>query len=133
MTPEEKRTPAFWRVVSSRGGRTIYLTSRMDPWSYKQHEAIGYDTEHEAKAAVACLGMHVRIRPVMHRVIKKPKGHGIGWAVKQLKAGKRVRQKAWQTQSFIVLTDDGRVRWGKDGIPFYPSCELLSSDWELAE
>lgn len=131
MMSTEKRTPAFWRVVRYVDGREQVFGragwSHFDHWDLHRH----YLLEREAMTVAEREGG--KVRPVFRNVVKKPKSHGIGWAVKQLRAGKRVRQKSWQKQSFIVLTDDGRVRWGKDGIPFYPSCELLSHDWETAE
>lgn len=134
MTHEEKRTPAFWRVVCewTEYKGTTYMVDR-GTWSCCPSKAKGFECLSDALDAIADIESFkrpdikkLRVRPVYHRVIKKPKRHGIGWAVKQLKAGKRVRRAACQKGNYTNAdhADSG-------GHVSYES--LMANDWELAE
>lgn len=115
---EEGRTPAFWRVVNRAGE---YFSCGV--WSPSVTDATIY--EKEAHALHDARQLNARVRPVYHRVVKKPKGHGIGWAVKQLKAGKRVRRKGWG--EFYPTLDPSMHSSSAD------VTDLMSCDWELDE
>lgn len=119
----EARTPAFWRVVREGIDGVREYASFRGAWTYKISEAAQFPSERIA--SFGCFTSE-RAVPVYHRVVKKPKGHGIGWAVKQLKAGKRVRRAAWQKGNY---TDANHADSG--GHVSYES--LMANDWELAE
>lgn len=68
--------------------------------------------------------------------------HDIGWAVREMKAGKRVRRRAWTVGSrYITLATCPILHftlWQCNGgivrNTFIPSCEdMLGEDWEVVE
>lgn len=126
----EARTPAFWRVVMLCEGKRMYWAS--NGWSVHVKAAKCFDRfELDAFMKHTC-GKAV---PVYHRVVKKPKFHGIGWAVARLKEGKRVRRREWGVSPpsdyvqllFCQLMVNG-------GRPYeLGDRDLFGQDWELAE
>lgn len=129
----EKRTPAFWRVVNVTCGKKTYRAE--GGWAANVSQATSFITDEEAKPYCTTPYGKTRIVPVYHRVVKKPKGHGIGWAVARLKEGKRVRRREWGVSPpsdyvqllFCQLMVNG-------GRPYeLGDRDLFGQDWELAE
>lgn len=56
----------------------------------------------------------------------EPEGHDFHWVLQQLKAGKRVKRKAWVGQHSITWSFDS------DGLGRLMAMELLETDWVLA-
>lgn len=129
----EVRTPAFWRVVRDFSGVRQY---RGDcGWTQCAALAMNFLSPGEAQAYLNRTLPGERIVPVYHRVVKKPKSHGIGWAVARLKEGKRVRRREWGVSPpsdyvqllFCQLMVNG-------GRPYeLGDRDLFGQDWELAE
>lgn len=127
----EKRTPAFWRVVNVTCGKKTYRAE--GGWAANVSQATSFITDEEAKPYCTTPYGKTRIVPVYHRVVKKPKGHGIGWAVARLKEGKRVRRRGWGAVSCYVQMVAGVMNFaGPNASGFFPS-DVMSRDWELAE
>ena len=72
------------------------------------------------------------------------RGHGIGWAVKQLKAGKRVTRPGWNGKGMYLYLNGATAAYepcivmytaqGKEQPGWLASQpDLLATDWELAE
>ena len=114
----EVRTPAFWRVVNRKGE---YFSC--GDWSPSVTDATIY--EKEAHALHDAKQLNAKVRPVKHSIVKKPKRHGIGWAVARLKEGKRVRRRGWDE---CYATLDPLMH-----SPVADVIDLMSTDWELAE
>lgn len=129
----EVRTPAFWRVVKYDVDDVRIFYASQPAWTSSPQMSVCFGSLQNAKDVAFSYGG--KVVPVYHRVVRKPKGHGVGWAVARLKEGKRVRRRGWggsPSSDYVQLVLGQLMING--GTPYETwGGDLLGQDWELAE
>lgn len=136
------RKPDFYRVVRIYNGSREYM-ARLGTWASQPCFASLFSTIEQARHHVL---RGERVVPVYVKVTRKPRTHDFAWALRRMREGKRVRQRAWlnpkrfweiaraNTKYETIMTNgggesnDGTTRWGIEA----DGSDLLATDWELA-